>query len=605
MKIYFLIFFFGLMASTSIAQNGHMSLDGEWQFKVDTAKSGVDQRWFAESVNRAMWEKIQTPRFWEGYPGLANYDGWGWFARSFKIEKLGEPMSMHFAGVDDDANVWVNGIDVGSHTGYSDPFAVDVSKALRVGDNTVVVLVKDYSGGGGIYKPITLLETKNLDELLKSPYFGTPALKSADWVKDARIYSVYLRSFSKEGNFAGLEKRIPELKELGVTVLWLLPVHPVGVKNKKGTLGSPYAVRDYYGINPEFGTMKDFKKLLSTVHKHGMKLIIDMVANHTSWDSKLIVEHPEWFTKNAKGNIIPPNDDWTDVADLDYSNQGLRKYMNTMLQWWVKDVGIDGFRCDVAEMVPTDFWNEVRKGLDKIKPVMMLSEGTIPEHHAKAFDLTYAWNTYDVLDVLLKGKRPVTLLDELLKNEYLQFPTGSLRMRFTTNHDKNAWDAPAVTKFGLDGLKLATVLVNTIPGVPVIYTGEEVANDRKLDLFEKVDVDWTRSHELGDLYKKLFHLRNENKALARGEMVRLTTNFDNDVYAFARIAGKDRVVVVMNFSDQARFTPVNLPLKVFGSSSAVKMSELFDGQVVELTENTNEQIVVALEPKSFKVYVSK
>ena len=190
---------------------------------------------------------------------------------------------------------------------------------MRVGDNTIVVLVKDYSGGGGIYKPITLIETKHLDELLKSPLFRHASIEERRLGEDARIYSVYLRSFSKEGNFAGLEKRIPELKKLGVTVLWLMPIHPVGVKNRKGTLGSPYAVQDYYGINPEFGSMKDFKKLLATVHKHGMKLIIDMVANHTSWDSKLIVEHPEWFTKRREGNIVPPNDDWTDVADLDYS----------------------------------------------------------------------------------------------------------------------------------------------------------------------------------------------------------------------------------------------------------------------------------------------
>ncbi|MEK7249851.1 MAG: alpha-amylase family glycosyl hydrolase, partial [Bacteroidota bacterium] len=498
-------------------------------------------------------------------------------------------------------------IEVGSHTGYSDPFAIDVNSALRVGENLVVVLVKDYAGGGGIYKPITLIETKHLDELLKSEFFGTPALKSADWVKDASIYSVYLRSFSKEGNFAGLEKRIPELKELGVTVLWLMPVHPVGVKNRKGTLGSPYAVQDYYGINPEFGTpacrnaalwragtMRDFKKLLATVHKSGMKLIIDLVANHTSWDNKLINEHPEWFTKDAKGNIGPPNDDWTDVADLDYSKPALRKYMIDMMKWWVKDVGIDGFRCDVAELVPTDFWNDARKELSTIKPVMMLSEGSIPEHHAQAFDLTYSWNVCDVLDVLLKGKRPVTLLDEIFKNERLQFPVGSLRMRFTTNHDKNAWDAPAITKYGLDGLKLATVLVNTIPGVPMIYTGEEVANDKKLSLFEKVDVDWSRSREVGEIYKKLFHLRKENKALARGEMIRLTTNFEKDVYAFARVAGKDRVIVVLNFSSEPRFASVSVPMdKVFGATKKVSAKELFDGQLVKIGSDAKEQMVLA------------
>lgn len=605
------------MITMTSASDAKISLDGNWLFRVDSTKAGVEAKWFSQSVDRSDWKEMITPRFWEGYPGLANYDGWGWFARKVKIEKLGGPMSLHFAGVDDDAVVWVNGIEVGGHTGYSDPFTVDVSHTLRVGENLVVVLVKDYAGGGGIYKPITLIETKNLGELLKSPYYGTAAIKSATWVRDACIYSVYLRSFSKEGNFAGLESRIPELKKFGVTVLWLMPIHPVGVKNRKGALGSPYAVQDYYGINPEFGTlvyrnaalrragtMKDFKKLLATVHKNGIKLIIDLVANHTSWDSKLIKGHPDWFTKDEKGNIIPPNADWTDVADLDFSKAGLRKYMIDMMKWWVKDVGIDGFRCDVAEMVPTDFWNDAREELNKIKPVMMLSEGSIPEHHAKAFDLTYSWNVYDALDVLLKGKRPVSLLDEIFRNERLQFPVGSLRMRFTTNHDKNAWDSPAVTRLGLDGLKLATVLVNTIPGVPMIYTGEEVANDKKLELFEKVEVDWNRSREVGEIYKRLFHLRKENKALARGEMIRLTTQFDKDVYAFARVAGKDKIIVVLNFSDEPRFTGVNVPMaKVFGGAKKASLTEFFDGQIVEVSRDTKEQIVVALEPRAYKVFL--
>lgn len=581
-----------------------IALDGEWLFTVDSAHVGIEQHWYDATISRADWQRVQVPRFWEDYPGLANYDGWGWFARAIRVERVDEPMSLHFAGVDDDAVVWVNGVEVGSHTGYSDPFAVDVSTALRAGENLVVILVKDYAGGGGIYKPITLIATKNLDELLKSPYYGTPARPSADWVKDACIYSVYLRSASKEGTFAGLEKRIPELKDMGITVLWLLPIHPVGVKNRKGRLGSPYAVKDYYGINPEFGTMKDFKKLLATVHQNGMKLIIDLVANHTAWDSKLIYEHPEWFTKDAKGKIIAPNADWTDVADLDYSNLALRRYMIDMMKWWVKDVGIDGFRCDVAELVPTEFWNDARKELDAIKPVMMLSEGSIPEHHVQAFDLTYSWNVYDALDVLLKGKRPVSLLDQILKTEHLQFPTGALRMRFTTNHDKNAWDAPAVTKFGLDGLKLTTVLINTLPGVPMIYTGEEVANDRRLDLFDKVDVDWSRPREVGEIVKSLFTLRRSNPALARGKMIRLESTFAHDVYAFARVAGDDAVIVVLNFGSEARFVNVKVPIeKVFGSQKRIAAHDVFDGQQVELSVERGQQIVAAMEPRAYKVFV--
>lgn len=591
-----------VMASTGLSQR--VSLDGEWLFNVDSMKSGIDGRWYEHTIDRTRWQKVETPRFWEDYPGLATYDGWGWFAKTVVVHRLDEPMSLHFAGVDDDAVVWINGIEVGDHTGYSDPFGFDVSRVLRVGENLVVVLVKDYAGGGGIYKPVTLIATKNLDELLKSPYYGKHAIESADWVKDACIYSVYLRSFSKEGNFAGLEKRVPELKELGATVLWLMPIHPVGMKNRKGTLGSPYAVRDYYGINPEFGTMEDFKNLLATVHRHGMKLIIDLVANHTAWDNPLITQHPEWYTRDSDGNIIPPNDDWTDVADLDYSQPGLRKYMVGMMKWWVKDVGIDGFRCDVAELVPTEFWEDARDELNRIKPVMMLSEGTIPEHHMKAFDITYAWNTYDALQPLLSGKRPVTVLDEVFRNESLQFPVGSLRMRFTTNHDKNAWDAPAVELFGREGLKLATVIVNTIPGVPLIYNGEEVANDKKLGLFEKIDIDWSRSREVGDIYRKLFHLRKNNTAVSRGNMVRLTGSGEDAVYAFARVSGKDRVIVVLNFSSEGKSVRLKIPTEeVFGLSTTVMMKELFSGDVKRLPIKQVAELPLHLSPHGYKVFV--
>ncbi|MBX2990598.1 MAG: alpha-glucosidase C-terminal domain-containing protein [Bacteroidetes bacterium] len=597
-----LIIFLFVMASSGMSQR--ISLDGEWLFKVDSMKAGVDAGWYKQTIDRSGWQTVETPRFWEDYPGLATYDGWGWFARTVVVQQLDEPVSLHFAGVDDDAVVWVNGMEVGDHTGYSDPFALDVSKALRVGENLVVVLVKDYAGGGGIYKPITLIETKNLDELLKSPYFGKPAVKSADWVKDACIYSVYLRSFSKEGDFAGLEKRIPELKELGATVLWLMPIHPVGVKNRKGTLGSPYAIRDYYGINPEFGSMEDFKKLLATVHRHGMKLIIDLVANHTAWDNPLITQHPEWYTRDGEGNIIPPNDDWTDVADLDYSQPELRTYMIGMMKWWVKDVGIDGFRCDVAELVPTDFWEDARKELNSIKSVMMLSEGTIPEHHMKAFDITYAWNTYDVLQPLLSGKRPVAVVDELFRNESLQFPVGSLRLRFTTNHDKNAWDAPAVTLFGREGLKLATVFVNTIQGVPLIYNGEEVANDRKLDLFEKVDIDWSRPREVGDIYRTLFRLRKHNTALSRGNTVRLTTSGENAVYAFARVSGKDKVIVVLNFSSASTSVRLKIPAEeLFGLSTTVAMKELFSGEIHRFSPKQAAELPLHLSPHGYRVFV--
>jgi glycosidase len=249
-----------------------------------------------------------------------------------------------------------------------------------------------------------------------------------------------------------------------------------------------------------------------------------------------------------------------------------------MMRWWVKDVGIDGFRCDVAELVPTDFWEEARAQLNRIKPVMMLSEGSIPEHHVKAFDLTYGWNVYDILLPMLEGKKPVTLLDAALRNERLRFPTGSLRMRFTTNHDKNYWDAPAVKKFGHDGLRLATILVNSLPGVPMLYTGEEVENDRPLSLFEKVPVDWNRSREMGELWKKLFGLRREHKSLSRGEMVRIPVSPDGRVYAFARAAGSDRAVVILNFSASPEKVSLRFPMdRLFPGKTSAWLKEIFSG----------------------------
>jgi cyclomaltodextrinase / maltogenic alpha-amylase / neopullulanase len=579
-----------------------LSLDGEWLFRVDSMKVGITDRWYADSTDRTVWQHVPIPRYWEEYPGLAQYDGWGWFARSVRLPRSSAPLSVHFAGVDDEAVVWINGIEVGSHSGYSDPFTVDITGVVHEGENSIVVLVKDNGGGGGIYRSITLLETSALENFLKGPYSGMPALRSADWVREAVIYSVYLRSFSPEGTFAGLERRIPELKNLGVTVLWLLPIHPVGEKARKGPLGSPYSVQDYYGINSEFGTMADFKRLLAAAHKSGLKLIIDLVANHTSWDSRLIKEHPEWFSRDGKGAIKPPNPDWTDVAQLDYSRPGLRQYMTDMMVWWVRDIGIDGFRCDVAELVPTSFWDEARLRLNRIKPVMMLSEGSIPEHHVRAFDITYSWNIYDVLGPLLSGKRPVALLDQILKNEELQFPVGSLRLRFTTNHDKNAWDSPALLKFGEDGLRLATVLVNTIPGVPLIYTGEEIPNDKRLSLFEKVNVNWSQQQKMQSLYHTLFQLRKEHKALSRGQMVRVTS--PDSVYAFVRVAGTDRVLSVLNFGTAARAGSLQIPTeRIVPGKTQVIVEDVFTRARTTVSSDSLKQLHVELPPRGYAVFV--
>lgn len=595
------ITFLLILTSLLLNMNDNISLEGNWKFKSDPKKVGIKNKWYENKIFKSDWIDVKVPEFWENYPSLADYDGWGWFYKQFNINNEKQDLSIYIAGVDDDAEVWINGKYLCEHVGYNEAFASKL-KYLKRGINTITVLVKDHGGGGGIYKPISIVQTKYLDQLLKSTLSDENAIQSPDWVKNSIIYSVYLRSFSKEGTFKALEERIPELKNLGVTVLWLLPIHPIGKIKRKGTLGSPYSVQDYYGINPEFGTLEDFKSLLNVVHKHEMKLIIDLVANHTSWDSKLINEHPEWFTKNSSGEIISPNDDWTDVADLDYSKPELRRYMIEMMKYWVGEIGIDGFRCDVSELVPLDFWEEAREELNQIKPVMMLSEGSLPEHHLKAFDITYSWNIYDALEPLLKGKRSVELIDQILSTESLKFPKGSLRMRFNTNHDKNAWDLPAVKKFGFKQLQLSAVLINTIPGIPMIYTGEEVANEKRLNLFEKVEVDWTRPKLMFELYQKLFSFRKQYKSLVEGEMKSLHTN-NSSIYVFLRKHANDSLLVILNFSNKLQTLKVKS--EALSLNKTIILKELFTGKEILLESHKTKHLEIKLKPLNYRIYELK
>lgn len=429
------------------------------------------------------------------------------------------------------------------------------------------------------------------------------ARSSPEWVRDGIIYEIYPRSFSPEGTFAGIETKLPELKQLGVTILWLMPIHPIGEVKRKGTLGSPYSVKDYYAINPEYGTLNDFKHLLHHAHELGFHLIIDLVINHTSWDSKLIKEHPDWFTKDSAGNIVSPNPDWTDVAKLDYSHPELRRYMIEMMKYWVGDVGVDGFRCDVAELVPLSFWEEARAALDSIKPVMMLSEGSDPAQHVKAFDVTYSWNIYDILSPMMTGKLTAYALDKELNREEVTFPQGSLRMRFSSNHDKNAWDNPDVIKFGEEGAKLAAVIVNTIPGIPLIYNGQEVGNAKKLSLFEKVPIEWKDTANFRKFYTRLFEVRRGHPALREGKMLRIPTYNDRYAYAFERIATNDTVLVVFNFSKYNAMITLDFSSPKLTIGKQIHLAEVFTRDTWDISVSPEKSIPVIVPAMGFRVYV--
>ena len=390
-----------------------------------------------------------------------------------------------------------------------------------------------------------------------NPYQPAPfvKLKHPEWSKNATIYQINTRQFTQDGTFIAAEKHLPRLKELGVDILWLMPIHEIGQKYRKGTLGSPYSVKNYYGVNPEFGNLSDLKHFVATAHRLGLYVILDWVANHTAWDNNLVNEHPDWYTRDWKGDFHPtPWWDWQDIIDLNYQNAELRKYMTEAMKYWVKEVNIDGYRCDVAGFVPTDFWENVRKELDAIKPVFMLAEWENRDLHAEAFDMTYAWSWYDAVRKITQGQAHVNSLYVYYSWNEKAFPADGMRMLFVSNHDKNAWEGTEFEQFG-DGLKTVIALSVISEGMPLIYNGQEAGNPTRLPFFEKDSIDW-KEHPIADLYKNLFILKKECTALWNGEWGARMTNVPNNktaqVFSFIRQNDHDKVFAVFNFSAETQ-----------------------------------------------------
>lgn len=376
-----------------------------------------------------------------------------------------------------------------------------------------------------------------------------------EWSKHATLYQINVRQFSKEGTFAAVEKELPRIKALNVDILWLMPIHPIGEKNRKGTLGSPYSVKDYYGVNPEFGTLDDLKRFIAAAHALDMKVILDWVPNHTAWDNPLATAHPDWYQKDWHGGFRPtPWFDWSDIINLDYRSPGLRHYMTEVMKYWVRDVGIDGYRCDVAGFIPLDFWNNLRRELDAIKPVFMLAEWESRDLHAEAFDASYAWSWYEAMHKICTGQADVgALFNYYAWNEGF-YPENIMRMNFVSNHDKNSWEGTEFENFR-DGLDAAIVLSVVSEGIPLIYNGQEAGFNHRLLFFEKDPIVW-RDHPMADFYRKLFALKKANTALWNAKwgakMVQVVNSEGSKVFSFVRENAQDKVFALMNFSAEPR-----------------------------------------------------
>ncbi len=421
------------------------------------------------------------------------------------------------------------------------------------------------------------------------------------WSYNLNIYEVNLRQYTRSGTIAEFETHLDRLKDMGVGILWFMPIHPIGQKNRLGSLGSYYSVKDYFNVNPEFGTFDEFKSLVNKIHQKGMYVIIDWVANHTAWDNLLTITHPDWYAKDNNGNFIPPpGTNWTDVIQLDYNRQALRDYMINAMKFWVNIAGVDGFRCDAAERVPASFWQTAISELKKIKPgIFFLAEADDVLLGNIGFHSSYAWGLHGfgngILDRIANGTSNANELAGYINSELNNFPADHYRMYFTSNHDENSWFGTVFEEFG-NAAEVFAVLTATINGIPLIYSGQEAGLNRRLRFFDKDEITW-QQHPFANLYSTVFHLKKENKALwngsSGGRPIRIHSNNEQAVFAFVREKENDKVFVILNLSNQTQ--------SIIFQDSIIEGNfiNVFTSDTVLL--NKDEQFV--LQPWGYKVFV--
>jgi len=388
-----------------------------------------------------------------------------------------------------------------------------------------------------------------------------PSTAAPDWADGANIYEVNIRQYTPEGSIKAFAGHLPRLQKMGVDILWLMPVFPVSEERRKGTLGSYYAVSDFRQINPEFGTMEDFRAMLDEAHRLGLRIILDWVPNHTGWGHTWIKEHPEFYTQNKAGEIIDPIDPktgeswgWTDVADLNYDNADMRKAMIGDMLFWINEVGIDGFRCDVAGEVPDDFWKDASAQLRQAKSdIFMLAEAEQPPHrNDEHFAMSYGWSFHHLMNNIAKGEKNASDVALWLAEDRAQFSKG-YHMQFITNHDENSWNGTEFERMG-EAVKTMAVLAFTFDGMPLIYSGQEAGLNKRLEFFEKDTILWDNLPAYEPFYRSLLDLKHRNKALwngaAGGEPTIIPAGDPKKVLVYLREKGEQRVVVILNLSPE-------------------------------------------------------
>ena len=387
----------------------------------------------------------------------------------------------------------------------------------------------------------------------KGPSFVSTVIHP-EWSRNAVVYEVNIRQYTSAGTFNAFSDHLPRLQRLGIDILWLMPIHPIGSINRKGPLGSYYSVMDYRDVNPEHGSLQEFKNLLARAHELGFHVILDWVPNHTSWDHAWTRDHPEFYVKNEEGSFIPPiGTDWTDVIQLDWSNPGMQDAMLDDLKFWVA-LGVDGYRVDHPHKTPPEFWERARTELDAIRPVLMLAENEEQTvFMEKGFDMNYAWELHHLKNEVAQGKKNVKHLRRYFAREDSVYPPNVYRMRFLTNHDENSWQGTIDERMG-EAHRVMAVFMFTMPGVPLLYSGQEACLDKRLEFFSRDPIEW-KECDMTQFYRELIRIKKENTALWNGEfggsMREIKTSRPGKVLAYAREKEGNVVISILNLSNRS------------------------------------------------------
>lgn len=412
---------------------------------------------------------------------------------------------------------------------------------------------------------------------ISEPNSESSAITFPERAAHMAVYEVNIRQATPEGTIKAFAKHLPRLQKLGIEMLWIMPVQPISKKNRKGTLGSYYSIADYSKVNPEFGTLQDFKSFVSQAHELNMVVILDWVPNHTGWDHPWITEHPEYYAKDILGNITYEAD-WTDIALLDHTNPGTRKSMIDEMAFWIKEADIDGFRCDhAAHEIPLYFWEEATDALNPMKDLFWLAEWDEPRLH-RMFHASYSWELLHLTEHVAKGHNNANDIAAFIEKDQIKYGRKAFRMTITTNHDENSWAGTVFERYG-EGHRAFATFIFSAYGFPMIYNGQEVGLDKRLQFFEKDSIDWSDPKGLSSFYQQLLTLKRDNQALWNGGFgappVRI--NADENIYAFKRAKENNQVIGIINMSDEEQ------TLRLTDSSVFGSYSDYFTGESYELS----------------------